>query len=135
MWGVCDFMILYVLLWTSFFYWAWSRLFDRIWSGLRERCVERCLGPLVQSLSSNRQSKKAQMGMRHFDKHWRLLDDPQLRTLKHNFKLFVGCLENWKGGFQLMQILGLLGMYFDVVVVEVEKSLLFFRVALAILWS
>ena len=33
-----------------------------------------------------------------------------------------------------MQILGLLGMYFDAVVVEVEKSLLFFRLALAILW-
>ena len=27
----------------------------------------------------------------------------------------------WKGGFQLMQILGVLGMYFDAVVVEVEK--------------
>jgi hypothetical protein len=33
-----------------------------------------------------------------------------------------------------MQILDLLGMYFDAVVVEVEKSLLFFRLALAILW-
>ena len=33
-----------------------------------------------------------------------------------------------------MQILGLLGMYFDAVVVEVEKYLLFFRLALAILW-
>ena len=32
-----------------------------------------------------------------------------------------------------MQILGLFGMYFDAVVVEVEKSLLFFRLALAIL--
>ena len=32
-----------------------------------------------------------------------------------------------------MQILGLLGMYFDAVEVEVEKSLLFFRLALAIL--
>jgi len=31
-------------------------------------------------------------------------------------------------GFQLMQILGLLGMYFDAVVVEVEKSLLFFQI-------
>ena len=30
-----------------------------------------------------------------------------------------------KWGFQLMQILGLLGMYFDAVVVEVEKYLLF----------
>ena len=34
-----------------------------------------------------------------------------------------------------MQILGLLVMYFDAVVVEVEKSLLFFRLALAILWQ
>ena len=34
-----------------------------------------------------------------------------------------------------MQILGLLGMYFDAVVVEVEKSLSFFRLALAILCS
>ena len=34
-----------------------------------------------------------------------------------------------------MQILGLLGMYFDAVVVEVEKYLLFFRLALAILCS
>ena len=34
-----------------------------------------------------------------------------------------------------MQILGLLGIYFDTVVVEVEKSLLFFRLALAILWN
>ena len=33
-----------------------------------------------------------------------------------------------------MQILGLLGMYFDAVVVEIEKSSLFFRLALAILW-
>ena len=32
-----------------------------------------------------------------------------------------------------MQILGLLGMYFDAVVVEVEKCLLLFRLALAIL--
>ena len=30
-----------------------------------------------------------------------------------------------------MQILGLLSMYFDAVVVEVEKYLLFFRLALA----
>ena len=26
--------------------------------------------------------------------------------------------QDWKGGFQLIQILGLLGMYFDAVVVE-----------------
>ena len=30
--------------------------------------------------------------------------------------------EVLKGGFQLIQILGLLGMYFDAVVVEIEKS-------------
>ena len=40
----------------------------------------------------------------------------------------------WKGGFQLMQILGLLGMYFDAVVVEVKTFLILFRLALAILW-
>ena len=34
-----------------------------------------------------------------------------------------------------MQILGHLGMYFDAVVVEVEKYLFFFRLALAILCS
>ena len=38
-----------------------------------------------------------------------------------------------KGGFQLMQILGLLGMYFDAVVVGVKTFLLLFRLALAIL--
>ena len=34
-----------------------------------------------------------------------------------------------------MQLLGLLGMYFDAVVVEAEKCLLFFRLALAILYQ
>ena len=34
----------------------------------------------------------------------------------------------------MIQILGLLGMYFDAVVVEVETFLLLFRLALAILW-
>ena len=38
-----------------------------------------------------------------------------------------------EGGLQLMQILDLLGMYFDVMVVEVKKCLLFFSMALAIL--
>ena len=33
-----------------------------------------------------------------------------------------------------MQILGLSGMYFDDVVVKVEKSVLFFRFALTMLW-
>ena len=37
----------------------------------------------------------------------------------------------WKGGFQLMQIVVFLGMYFDAVVVEVKKNLLLFRLALA----
>ena len=41
----------------------------------------------------------------------------------------------WKGGFQLIQILGLLRMYFDAVVVEVKTFLLLFRLALAILWA
>ena len=34
-----------------------------------------------------------------------------------------------------MLILGLLGMYFDAAVVFVTKSLLFFRLAVAILWA
>ena len=37
------------------------------------------------------------------------------------------------GGFQLMQILGLLGMSFDAVVAEVKTFLLLFRLALTIL--
>ena len=40
----------------------------------------------------------------------------------------------WKEGIQLMLILGLLGMYFDAVVVFVTKSSLLFRLAVAILW-
>ena len=51
---------------------------------------------------------------------------------------FRGAFTNqiwlWKGGFQLMQILGLLGMYFDAVVVFVTNSSLLFRLAVAILW-
>ena len=38
-----------------------------------------------------------------------------------------------KEGIQLMQILGLLVMYFDAVVVKVKTFLLLFRLALAIL--
>jgi hypothetical protein len=41
----------------------------------------------------------------------------------------------WKVGFQFMLILGLLGMYFDAVVVFVTKSSLFFILAVAILCS
>ena len=39
-----------------------------------------------------------------------------------NKKQFLKILwsDAWKGGFQLMQILGLLSMHFDAVVVEVE---------------
>ena len=40
--------------------------------------------------------------------------------------------EVWKRGFQLMLILGLLGMYFDVAVAFVMKSPLLFRLAVAI---
>ena len=39
----------------------------------------------------------------------------------------------WKGGFQLIHILDLLGMYFDAVLVKVKTFLLLFRLALAIL--
>ena len=41
--------------------------------------------------------------------------------------------EVWKGGFQLMLIPGLLGMYFDAAVVFVISQTLFLRLALAIL--
>ena len=54
-----------------------------------------------------------------------------------NKKQFLKILwsEVWKGGFQLIQILDLLGMYFDAAVVEVKTYLLLFRLALAILWG
>ena len=43
-------------------------------------------------------------------------------------------MQKRRGGvFLLMQILGLVGMYFDTVVVEVKKNLLLFKLALAIL--
>ena len=42
--------------------------------------------------------------------------------------------EVWKGGYQLVLILVLLGMYFDAVVVFVTSQTLLFRLALAILW-
>ena len=37
--------------------------------------------------------------------------------------IFTKQIWVWKGGFQLMQILGLLGMFFDAVVVEVKKKI------------
>ena len=40
-----------------------------------------------------------------------------------------------KGGFQLMQILGLLGSYFHAVAAEVKKHLPLFKLVLAILWA
>ena len=40
-----------------------------------------------------------------------------------------------RGGFQLIQILVLLGMYFDAVGVFVTSQKLLFRLALAILWQ
>ena len=58
-------------------------------------------------------------------------------TLWNKIYLIKNSFMKWglKVGFQLMQMLGLLGMYFDAVSIEVEKSLLFFfRLALAILW-
>ena len=42
--------------------------------------------------------------------------------------------EVWKEGFQLMLILGLLGMYFDAAVVFVTNSQIFLRLAVAIQW-
>ena len=47
-----------------------------------------------------------------------------------NKKQFLKILWSvvWKGGFQLMQILGLLGMYFDAVVVEVKTFFTFIQI-------
>ena len=52
-----------------------------------------------------------------------------------NNKQFLKILwsEVWKVGFWLIQILGLLGMYFDAVVVDVHTFLILFRLALAML--
>ena len=52
---------------------------------------------------------------------------------KKQFLKFFEVRSERKGEFQLIQILGLLGMYFDAVVVEVKTFLLLFRLALAIL--
>ena len=43
-------------------------------------------------------------------------------------------MRSERGGFQIIQILSLLGMYIDAVVVEFKSFLLLFRLALAILW-
>ena len=47
-----------------------------------------------------------------------------------NKKQFLKILwsEVWKGGFHLIQILGLLGMYFDAVVVEVKIFFTFIQI-------
>ena len=45
----------------------------------------------------------------------------------------ISKVKSERGGFQLMQILRLLGMYFDAAVVKVKTFLLLFRLALAIL--
>ena len=50
---------------------------------------------------------------------------------KNSFQILWS--EVWKGGFQLMLILGLLGMYFDAAVVFVKNSSLLFRLTVAIL--
>jgi len=49
---------------------------------------------------------------------------------KKQFLKILWC-EVWKKEFQLIQILGPLGKYFDAVLVEVKTFLLFFRLALA----
>ena len=51
---------------------------------------------------------------------------------KKQFLKILWC-KVWKGGLQLIQILDLLGMYFDAMVVEIKTFLLLFRLALAIL--
>ena len=50
-------------------------------------------------------------------------------------KLLLKSQWGLKGGFQLMLILSLLGMYFDAAVVFVTSQTLLFRFAMAILWD
>ena len=54
-------------------------------------------------------------------------------TLRGIFTKYVNLV--WKVRFQLMQFLGLLGVYFITVVVFITKSALLFRLALAIMWD
>ena len=54
---------------------------------------------------------------------------------KKNQFLKIVLSEVWKGEFQLIEILVLLGMYFDAVVVFVTSQTLLFRFALALLWD
>ena len=55
----------------------------------------------------------------------------------YSYKQFLTILwsEVWKGRFQLMLILVLLGMYFDAVVAFVTSKTLLSRLALVILWG
>ena len=53
------------------------------------------------------------------------MDVPKQDLLDKKQFLKILWSEVWKGGFQLIQILGLLGMYFDAVVVEVKTFLLY----------
>ena len=55
------------------------------------------------------------------------------KILKFTFLKIYIIKKVWKRGFQLMLILGLLGMYFDAAVVFVTNSSLLFRLAVAIL--
>ena len=53
------------------------KLFNWDWSRMRKSGLARCVGTLVPRLSTSKWCPSpAQMGMRHFDKHRRLLDDP-----------------------------------------------------------
>ena len=56
------------------------------------------------------------------------IEIPPFQTQIYLVKIFTLKIlrsEVWKGGFQLMQITGLLGMYFDAVVVDVKKYIFF----------
>ena len=52
----------------------------------------------------------------------------------NSWKFYEARFERGQGAFQLMQILDLLGMYFNAAVVFVTNFLLLFILALAILW-
>ena len=61
-----------------------------------------------------------------------------MKSIETHARLFLALIIlsiGTVGGFQLMQILGLLDMYFESSVVYVTKLLLLFRLAIAILWA
>ena len=69
----------------------------------------------------------------HFLKFSKTVEVNLTSQRSHLEVLLISKFGSERGGFQTMQILDLLGMYFDAWVVFVTNSLLLFRLAMAIL--